>query len=1212
MTQRDLALAVPLSGVQLIEASAGTGKTFTLSLVYARLVIEARLDVDAILAVTYTRAAAAELRERLRLQLQDALRRLELGGIEPDSDAPVERLLAAALQREPLPQLLARLRRAVAALDVAPIHTIHAFCQRALADHGLAAGLPPRPQELLANERELQLEVATAFWRRNSRSPAGARALDELASGPAVLAQQLRELLATEALEPPASPIDEEEVRAEVEYEGLLAALADAVRSHADDAFAQLHAASAAGALNLQRFKPAQIEALREALEAWLVGADPATLPERLPWLGQGEIDAKLKAGAKLRPRSPLFDAIGAVCAARSAAADRRWRRSHALLHALRAEGGAELAQLKRQRGLVGYDDLIHLVAAALAPDADPAFAQRLRAQYRVALVDEFQDTDPRQYAIFRRLFVDPVIEDAAASDGDGDGAARALFLIGDPKQAIYRFRGGDVFTYQIARHQADARHALAHNFRSRPRVLQAVEALFAVAGESAFAQADIIFTPVAPGGEVSDADFVREGRAAPALFVHRLDAIDPKLSIDAARAAAAWAGAAAVLDLLRAGATGEARVRRKGERELVPVAPGDVAVLVETNDDALLMRDALAALGIPCVVAGRESLFASSEAAELRRVLLALRAPGDEARLRAALATVLLGLDAHDIAALDRDEAAQRAWQERAFGWRQRLERHGPLALVTALCAEHAARLLQREDGERLLANWLQLGELLQELAAAAPGVDALVDAFERRIEDADRDNEDELPRLESDAARVQVLTLHKSKGLEFEFVFLPLIATHGARNAAAKFARYHDGERRCLYRLGAGSEDAAVPRALEREQERAEKLRLLYVGLTRARQATWIVWGAAKGIEHCALSWLLHRAPGADEVAVPDAEGIAADLRAWQQRAPDAIEVRPALETDLRFDPPREPMPAPARRAQRVLARDWWVYSYSLLAREERNDPEADAVEQGAEDEVVEDMPAPLAMSRLSGVRFGNALHAALERADFARWRDWDQALPPPGEADAIAAALRAEGFTSEADQVQGLALMTSLIAATLNVRLPEGLRLCELARGDRRDEMEFHLHLAPTAIPALIALLHAHGIVRERHGFGLRRRIEGLLTGRIDLVYRHEGRFYVLDYKSNRLPAYDAATLEAAVRDSEYDLQYVLYTLALHRWLRFRLGAAYDYERDLGGVRYVFCRGLDPARDRGDGIHACRPPRALIEALDRLFAGAAESAA
>jgi exodeoxyribonuclease V beta subunit len=1206
MSRAELALSMPLAGVQLVEASAGTGKTWTLSLLYARLVIEARLEVGAILAVTYTRAAAAELRERLRLRLQESLLRLERGPTPAASVDAIDVLIEDALERESHASLLARLRRAVAGLDVAPIHTIHAFCQRALADHGLAAGQAPRPRELLANERELQLEVATAFWRRHSRSATGAQALASLASGPEALAQRLRELLATDALEPAAPAFDERDAREDAAFAQCVASLSEALLTHGDAARAQLHHASKAGLLNLQRFKPEQIDAIWSSLDAWRTSGDTEALHKNLPWLGQGEIVAKLKGGATDAPRSPLFDAIEVFCNARTDAEARAWRRGLALLHQLRAEGRAELAQLKRQRGLVGYDDLIHLVAGALANDADPAFARRLRAQYRVALVDEFQDTDARQYAIFDRLF-------APRDDEPGDeGAARALFLIGDPKQAIYRFRGGDVITYLTAAHRADARHALGHNFRSRPRALAAIEALYVPAGASAFAHPDIGFHPVAPGGRVHDADFELDGRPAPALHLHRLDDIEASTNVGAARGQAAQAGAAAILELLRAGAAGRARCRRKDSENFAAVAPGDVAVLVETHDDALLMREALAACGIPCVVAGRESIFASDEAEELRRVLLAVRTPGDEARLRAALATVWLGLDAAAIAALDDDDAAQRGWQEQAFAWRQRLERNGPLALVAALCAEHAARLLRRDDGERRLANLLQLGELLQDLAASAAGIEALIDAFERRIEDADHDNEDELPRLESDAARVSILTLHKSKGLEFEFVFLPLAATHGSRKQNANFARVHDGEHRALHRLGGDAARDAGLRELEQHEERAEKLRLLYVGLTRARLATWIVWGPVKGVENTALAWLLHRAPDADRVSAPDLARVGSDLQGWQRRAPDAIAIEAATSPRGRFEPEPAPPAAAARRALRAIERDWWVYSYSLLAREERNDPDADAVEQGAEDEagVVEALPA--GMLRLAGVRFGNALHAALERAHFTRWKDWRSNVPPPEEADNLAKALRDEGFTSEAEQADGEALLTTLIAATLNVRLPEGLRLCDLAAAHRRDEMEFHLHLAPTAIADLIALLHAHGVVSERRGFGLRRRLEGLLTGRIDLVYRHDGRFYVLDYKSNRLPAYDAESLDAAVRDSEYDLQYVLYTLALHRWLRFRLGTNYDYARDLGGVRYLFCRGLDPERDDGHGIHALRPPQALIESLDGLFAGRAESAA
>ncbi|HMT38977.1 MAG TPA: PD-(D/E)XK nuclease family protein, partial [Thermomonas sp.] len=175
------------------------------------------------------------------------------------------------------------------------------------------------------------------------------------------------------------------------------------------------------------------------------------------------------------------------------------------------------------------------------------------------------------------------------------------------------------------------------------------------------------------------------------------------------------------------------------------------------------------------------------------------------------------------------------------------------------------------------------------------------------------------------------------------------------------------------------------------------------------------------------------------------------------------------------------------------------------------------------------------------------------------------------------------------------------------TLTVPLPEGLRLCDLPEGERRAEIEFQFSLQPTRVDALLALLHAHGVVRERHGFGLRQRLDGLMTGLIDLTYRHDGRWYVLDYKSNRLPAYDAASLQRAMQHSEYDLQALLYTLALHRWLRFRLGDGYDYARDFGGIRYLFCRGLDAARDDGAGLHAQRFAPALIHALDALFGGA-----
>jgi len=1223
MSPRELGLTLPLRGVQLIEASAGTGKTHTLVTLYARLVIEAQLEVGQILAVTYTRAATAELRERLRLGLQAALQCAQ-GEDGPHAASTLE-LVQAAIAHEGQPALQRRLRHAAAAMDAAPIHTIHGFCQRALADFALEAGQALLPRELLANERELRLEVATEFWREVSRDDPGARTLAALWSGPQRLAATLRDLLAFDALEPiPKAFADAPEDSTEATLSQARERLAQTWVAHADTARQQLHDAWVSGAVHRARSIDEKVDAVWAGLSDWLAAdGDDERLHKNTFWYGSAELRGKAAKGKEAQvPRSPLFDAIETWQIASVAAQAQRHRDKIAMLHRLRTFARARLAQLKRERSLIGYDDLIVEVASALQGDSGDAFAARLQAQYRVGLLDEFQDTDPRQSAIFQRLFAVP-----GAETDDVQGQPRALFLIGDPKQAIYRFRGGDVVAYLVAAHRADAKHALTQNFRTRPCAITAVETLFQRAGPRAFAHDDIVFHPVQPGSDCHDQDFLRNGVPAPALTVLTLDDSDAKTSIDEVRAAAADACAAAVLDLLRAGAEGRALRRRKNET-LASVTPGDIAVLVEQNDDTLLVCAALSALGIPSVASGRESVFATPEAEDLRYLLQALRAPGDEARLRAALATTLLGFDAAALDALDTDESDQRHWQERLQDWRQRCERVGPLAVVNLICAEQAARLLRLPAGERRLANYLQLGEALQELAQAAPGLDALLDTFERRIESADRDNEEELLRLESDADRVVVMTLHKSKGLEFQFVFLPLIATHGATRTAnaPPFARYHDGEQRVLHLLGADEVQDRELQRIEREEERAERLRLLYVGLTRARLATWIVWGAAKQIEHTALAWLLHRP--ADGAAVPtlDRERIAADLQQWRAAAEQTCERRhddvlPAAIAIRRADTvlpsgsyvPSTTLSVPAaRQVQRELVRDWWVYSYSQLAREQRGDREANADQRGAEDELGTTALPETERSRFVGARFGNVLHAALEHADFARWRDWEASEPPLSEAAKLDAALRAEGYASDTDLAEGRPLLTQLISRTLNVRLPEGLRLCELEPSARRDELEFHLGLAPIAIAALLKLLHAHGVVLERQAFGLRRRIEGLLTGRIDLVYRHHERYYLLDYKSNRLGDYTPAALAEAVRDSEYDLQYVLYTLALHRWLRFRIGTDYDYERHFGGVRYLFCRGLDAARDDGTGVHALRPSRALIQSLDALFAGRAEAVA
>jgi len=1219
---RDPYLELPLDGVRLVEASAGTGKTFTLATLVVRLVVERGLRVGQVLAVTFTEAATQELRKRIRERLLLALDLIDAPAVEgEDAEAALTRaILQAHLAHggEGADALRRRLRQAALEIDLAAIFTIHGFCARVLREHALESGQGFDPPELLANDRGLREELAADLWRTHGDDPAGAEDLAALwTGGPGALAKDLGALMREPVLVPADAPLPPDPAPALREAGHALAA---GFRAHGPELLAALLDALERKVLHGGSYKAAWIQALWAELATWCEAGDYSVpLDARLARLTpQAMQDKTNKAHAGSTPQSPLCALIDDYLRAVAACEAWRVRRRIALLHRIRDDARVRLAALKRQRRVQTYDDLIDGVADALAGAHGDALARGLRAQYAVALVDEFQDTDARQWAIFDRVF--------------GSGAdASALFLVGDPKQAIYGFRGGDVHTYLAARARADEAPPLAHNFRSRPLLLGAIGALYAQAGDEAFVDPRIRFHPVEPGGTHHDADYQRAGARAPALTLWR--AADPEpddkgvvkpWKADASRELCTEACVAAIHAVLSEGRAGTAAIEGR------PVQPGDIAVLVRTHHEATRIQRALAAVGIPAVAAGKQSLFATPEARELHALLLALLQSGDDGRLRAALATVLVGVDAGAIAALDEGD---HDWQHRALAWRERLLRGGPLALIGDLCAEHAPRLLGLTDGERRLGNYLQLAEALQEAQAATLGLHGLVDWLGTRIADADPDDETQLLRLESDARRVQIVTLHKSKGLEYPLVFLPFAGIGRPEPSPGRccVAQDDDNRRRLHWKIDAPEAEWDDAKQRWGIEQHAEQARLLYVGLTRARQALWLATGRFYNHDRSALAPML-----ADLAALQAVPGIVVDTD-----APPAALPRMAPESDA--DVP------PARVATRALASDWWVHSFSSLTRKAapaedastsatvpapggRDEPVAaeDALASGPTAEpALASMPMPAPASdahasgldaRFAGPQFGVAMHAALERADFAAWRSWLPGDPAPaGEAATIADALREQGY---ADDVldDGIALVTSLVGRTLRVVLPEGVQLCDVPRESRRAELEFQFPLQPTRVEALLSLLHAHGVVPDRHAFGFRQRLEGLMTGLVDLTYRHDGRWYVLDYKSNRLPGYDADTLDAAMRHSEYDLQALVYTLALHRWLRFRLGDArdgggYDYARDFGGHRYVFSRGIDldapaprsPADGAPAGVHARRFEPALIHALDVLFSGA-----
>jgi len=453
-----------------------------------------------------------------------------------------------------------------------------------------------------------------------------------------------------------------------------------------------------------------------------------------------------------------------------------------------------------------------------------------------------------------------------------------------------------------------------------------------------------------------------------------------------------------------------------------------------------------------------------------------------------------------------------------------------------------------------------------------------------------------------------VQVVTLHKSKGLEYPLVFLPFAGIGGKPRDAGRHVTVADDAGRALHwkllPSRSGWNDA---KQRWQDGERAEDARLLYVGLTRARHALWLAGGKFYGHDKAAVAHMIG-APDALAEALGDAIRI-------DTRTPPA---------SLPWLPPESEAAVPAARiATRSLLSDWWVYSFTQLANAESGKDASSASTQAAPGGLDEPAVDPDATPgtevetdifdpRFAGARFGVVLHDVLERSDFARWSAWTPDAPAPeADADVIVERLRAAGYADD-DLEDGVAVLTPLVGQTLTVTLPEGVRLADVPPDMRRAEIEFQFALAPTRIDALLALLHRHDVLRTRSGFGTRRQLEGLMTGLIDLTYVHDGRWYVLDYKTNRLPGYGPAQLEAAMAHSEYDLQALIYTVALHRWLRFRLGDGYDYARDFGGVRYLFCRGLDATRADAPGVQAWRFAPELVDALDGLFAGRAAGVA
>ncbi len=1169
-------------GVTLIEASAGTGKTFTIAGLVVRLIVEHDLRIQEILVATYTVPATAELRSRIRQFLERARLAFERGEAE-------EEFLRELLKwhGECRREITLRLERAVRSFDEAPVFSLHGFCHRMLNDKAFESGVL-FDAELVPDPSSLLQEVTDDFWRLqyyNTSPLFPALALRE-GFKPALF----RKLLETVTRHPeiktiPSPPESFEKIKA-----GLESSFESMRQLWASDGPTIRRLFSGEGGRwakgNMHQGKPEKMALLLEGVHEAL------TLPVVTPSMLEGfeKINTSSLRRATLAkaatPEHPFFDQCERFIELQS-------HYGLSLQQAFLAWSENELARRKIQKNILGFDDLQTRLRDALRAEGGGKLAASIRGRFKAALIDEFQDTDPVQYEIFTRIY--------AEQEGHW------LFFIGDPKQAIYAFRGADVFTYLEAARQAQHEFTLGTNRRSESNLVGAVNHLFSL-NPNPFVVEGIGFHPVKADGRQDKAPLKLNGQQVAPFQLWLCNEPEP-LSKDEAGAWIVRAVAREIARLLDGQATiGESRLK-----------PEDIAVLVATHRQAEQVQEALHRLRIPNVLHSHDSVFHSAEAAELLRVLEAVTEPANEFKLRAALATEVMGVSGESLEQIMNEEGA---WDDRLMAFQEFHEswsRDGFIRMFrhSMLREKIRARLLRLPDGERRLTNLLHLGELIHAAVIERRlGMTGTIKWLSDRIADAASPSEEQELRLEQDDNAVQIVTMHKSKGLEYRVVFCPF-SWQGSDLHRNEIVTFHNPEDGLRLTQNIAADKNHPHGALARIEKLAEKVRLLYVALTRAKNRCYLVWGRFDGSETSAVNCLLnppatsepnifealaaHNAQLAQDTFAACANQVASATTGLIEAAPlpeaSAPEFRPADET-------RKPLAA--RMFTGRIVQDWRIASFSSLTHGvEIEAPDYDADGEAKSPASAQALTGIHAFPR--GVQAGNCIHALLEKLDFQA---------PAQLPSLVRETLELFGLAGPDRE----AALCDAVNTLLQVPLDAGhgpFTLAEIATANRLCELEFHFPISQISPSLLRDFFSRFGetLPETRFSETLGRLqfspARGFLKGFIDLVFEHKGRFYIADWKSNWIgssaEAYHAQAIEAEMARHHYRLQYHLYCIALHRFLHQRV-PGYDCATQFGGVFYIFLRGVDPSQPEL-GIFRDRPEPEVILALEQLLCGGDE---
>lgn len=1205
---------VPLGGKVLVEASAGTGKTYAIATLVVRFIVERQLSIEQVLVVTFTEAATAELRGRIRQRLKEAetvLSELLSGADEYSGDANLLAILKAIDQKQGARKSV---RLALSNFDDASIFTIHGFCHRALNENAFESGIEFEG-ELLQDPRGLIDLVLLDFWSTELHD-AEPEFVEFLSNCTPKISYDKLKGLARYAVSAAdydlvsasgaATPVEPAEYHAAFER---VRTLYD--RPALEDWF---ESAPVKSQSYNKRNLPNRLDEFETLASAR--GKLPK-LPKMLEKLGEEFLRSTAKG--PIDP-PPFFAAVDKLINARKRLDAQLQQSASEFLQRLVSFTSREYERRKTKNNQLSFDDLLLRLAQALnrPPRQSSRGSSQLSAslfrRFPVALIDEFQDTDPVQWSVFSKVY---------------SPEAASLFLVGDPKQAIYSFRGADIFAYlEVARTIPEQRrYSMAVNYRSDPGLIEGVNRLFSKNSQP-FWLKDLQYHAVEP----------REG-AAPAL---QLSGEQPGLSFRFYERSDSGGRAKSVPQEFEAAAAIEVTRLLNSEARLCGRAlrPSDFAILTRTNRSAFESKAALSARGVPSVVLGDRSVFEYGEAGELQYLLAAALEPSSFRATRAALTTELIGLNANDLVQLDADEDAWEQWHARFRRYHGLWHHEGFVQMIRALLRECKVpeRLLSLGDGERRMTNLLHLIELLHGAAMGQYlGPRSLYQYLKSQRTRGTTSLESEQIRLESDADSVVITTVHKSKGLEYPIVLCPNLSQDILAFSGDLATRYHDGENPSRLKLNVDLARYEQGFTAMETEGLAENLRLLYVAVTRAKHHTVVFWGATSPYSNSALAYLLYadgppdsgsRKAMAEQISCLGDDQLLAAIEQVAPGAPLAGVAIGSLEQEKENDAEYSRRPNPlGKLGYRSLTDPITLWARTASFSELSSDKGAPAQHATGKDHIDEavlhtevlefpqerDQPCTLA-DFPGGANTGNFFHAVLEFCDF------QQPATSASTEALIADALRKHNLSLDL-----LSLAATSLDECFECPLKDGFSLGQISPRDRLNELEFFLPVGsgPTGASdassvGLLTPSNLGQVFRNHPSDAVDPSypklvdvlefapLHGYLKGFIDLVFRHRNKWYLVDYKTNNLGAtysdYSGNHLRGAMAQHHYILQYHLYTLAVDRFLRFRL-PDYTYDRDFGGVLYLFLRGMHKNLP-SSGVFFEKPPPARLSALSRLF--------